>query len=436
MKAILATVIAASLAIGCGVIEEEQTTTEIGGTTRTGGETSSSSITPEFTELLGEGQGRGVTIDQAGNFYVIGNTTVGLDENTHSGATCTDPWNSEQDPFPCTEVFVMKFDSHRNKLWTRQFGTLGGHSTVWGTSSMAVDTSGKIFIGGHTQGGVNDQSHSGYTINDGPDGSVVVPSLDTFLIKLDSHGAVERTIQGKAMYGGSPIVTADSQGNVYSRWNYEDMDIPTLTKHHDDGTELWDTPMIQSGSFAVGSSDYLFAAGQNIEKYDPDGNIIWSNQLYDTSLCSSPSVALSHLTSAITFDGMGNTYVSGWTNIIDGACTEIMNEDAYLMKFNRAGDLQWSRQFGDEGRQDWGAGAATDVDGNTVMLIESPSTSGGQSSVTLVKYDAAGNLVAEKQLDSTKSIFAGFTTDNNGGVYITGADTESDWKIFLRKINF
>ena len=106
------------------------------------------------------------------------------------------------------------------------------------------------------------------------------------------------------------------------------------------------------------------------------------------------------------------------------------------MKFDSEGELQWSRQYGEEGQQDWGAGSATDVNGNTFMLIESPSTLGGQSSVTLVKYDAAGNLVAEKPLDSTKSIFAGFTTDNNGGVYITGADTESSWKIFLRKINF
>jgi hypothetical protein len=436
MKAILATVIAASLAIGCGVIEEEQTTTEIGGTTRTGGETSSSSITPEFTELLGEGQGRGVTIDQEGNFYVIGNTTVGLDENTHSGASCTDPWNSEQDPFPCTEVFVMKFDSHRNKLWTRQFGTLGGHSTVWGTSSMAVDTSGNVFVEGLAQGGMNDQSHSGFTMNDGPDGSVNVPGLDPFLIKLDNLGATKWTIQKEPEFVGTSNIATDSQGSIYTRWNYEDLDIPTLTKHQDNGTELWNTPMIQSEAIAVDSSDYLYAAGQNIEKYDPDGNIIWSNQLYNTSLCSSPSVALSHLTSAITFDSVGNTYVSGWTNIIDGACTDSMNEDAFLMKFNSAGELQWSRQFGEESQQDWGAGSATDVNGNTFMLIESPSTSGGQSSFTLVKYDAAGNLVAEKQLDSTKSIFAGFTTDHNGGVYITGADTESDWKIFLRKINF
>jgi hypothetical protein len=435
MKAILATVIAASLAIGCGVIEEEQTTTEIGGTTRTGGETSSSSITPEFTELLGEGQGRGVTIDQEGNFYVIGNTTVGLDENTHSGATCTDPWNSEQDPFPCTEVFVMKFDSHRNKLWTRQFGTLGGHSTVWGTSSMAVDTSGNVFVEGLAQGGMNDQSHSGYTMDDGPDGSVNVPGLDPFLIKLDNLGATKWTIQKEPEFVGTSNIATDSQGSIYTRWNYEDLDIPTLTKHQDNGTELWNTPMIQSEAIAVDSSDYLYAAGQNIEKYDPDGNIIWSNQLYDTSLCSSPSVALSHLTSAITFDGMGNTYVSGWTNIIDGACTDSMNKDAFLMKFDSEGELQWSRQYGEEGQQDWGAGSATDVHGNTFMLIESPSTSGGQSSFTLVKYDAAGNLVAEKPLDATKNIFAGFTTDNNGGVYITGADTESSWKIFLRKIN-
>ena len=128
--------------------------------------------------------------------------------------------------------------------------------------------------------------------------------------------------------------------------------------------------------------------------------------------------------------------MSGWTNIIDGACVDNMNEDAFLMKFDSEGELQWSRQYGEEGQQDWGAGSATDVNGNTFMLIESPSTLGGQSSVTLVKYDAAGNLVAEKPLDSTKSIFAGFTTDNNGGVYITGADTESSWKIFLRKINF
>ncbi len=436
MKAILATVIAASLAIGCGVIEEEQTTTETGGTTRTDGETSSSSKTPEFTELLGEGQGRGVTIDQEGNFYVIGNTTVGLDENTHSGASCTDPWNSEQDPFPCTEVFVMKFDSHRNKLWTRQFGTLGGHSTVWGTSSMAVDTSGNVFVEGLAQGGMNDQSHSGFTMNDGPDGSVNVPGLDPFLIKLDNLGATKWTIQKEPEFVGTSNIATDSQGSIYTRWNYEDLDIPTLTKHQDNGTELWNTPMIQSEAIAVDSSDYLYAAGQNIEKYDPDGNIIWSNQLYNTSLCSSPSVALSHLTSAITFDSVGNTYVSGWTNIIDGACTDSMNEDAFLMKFNSAGELQWSRQFGEESQQDWGAGSATDVNGNTFMLIESPSTSGGQSSFTLVKYDAAGNLVAEKQLDSTKSIFTGFTTDNNGGVYITGADIESDWKIFLRKINF
>jgi len=265
MKAILATVIAASLAIGCGVIEEEQTTTETGGTTRTDGGTSPSSITPEFTEFLGDGEGRGVMLDSAGNIYLIGTTHFGLDGNFHTSETCVNLWSPDQDPPPCTEVFVMKFDNNHNKLWTTQFGARQGNSMVWGTSSMAIDSSGNIFVEGQTEGGINDQSHSGSTSNDGPDG-LSVPGWDTFLVKLNSLGEIEWTIQKEPEFVGTSSIAADSQGSIYTRWNYENLDIPTLTKHQDNGTELWNTPMIPSEAIAVDSSDYLYAAGSDLGK--------------------------------------------------------------------------------------------------------------------------------------------------------------------------
>ena len=94
---------------------------------------------------------RGVVIDGSGNIYLAGYTEDGLDGNTNAGSV---------------DIFLVKYDSSGNKLWTKQFGT---ESYDFG-AGVAIDGSGNIYVTGFTEAGLDGNTNAGYK--------------DIFLIKL------------------------------------------------------------------------------------------------------------------------------------------------------------------------------------------------------------------------------------------------------------
>lgn len=102
----------------------------------------------QYTRQLGTpGQftmASGVVTDAFGNVYVAGTTNGGLDGNAMSGI-----W----------ELFLTKYDGSGVKQYTKQLGTPGQFVR---TSSVATDATGNVYVAGITTGGLDGNTLSGY----------------------------------------------------------------------------------------------------------------------------------------------------------------------------------------------------------------------------------------------------------------------------------
>ena len=68
------------------------------------------------------------------------------------------------------DLFVVKYDSSGTKQWTRQLGTSSGDYA----EGVATDSSGNVYVTGYTTGGLDGNSSSG--------------DYDLFVVKYDSSG--------------------------------------------------------------------------------------------------------------------------------------------------------------------------------------------------------------------------------------------------------
>jgi len=73
-----------------------------------------SSGSKQWTKQLGtskDERGLGVTTDSSENIYVTGNTDGGLDGNKNMGGECVSPYNSDNKKIPCSDIFLVKYNS-------------------------------------------------------------------------------------------------------------------------------------------------------------------------------------------------------------------------------------------------------------------------------------------------------------------------------------
>jgi len=103
---------------------------------------------------------------------VTGYTNGGLDGNTNSGYG---------------DIFLVKYNSSGTKQWTKQLGYYSEQGT-----GVTTDSSGNIYVTGHTQGC---NSCSTVMATRGLDGNTNLGSLDIFLVKYNSSGTKQWTKQ-------------------------------------------------------------------------------------------------------------------------------------------------------------------------------------------------------------------------------------------------
>jgi len=117
-----------------------------------------SSGTKQWTKQLGTSSvdmAYGVATDSSGNVYVTGWTSGGLDGNTSADSS---------------DLFVVKYNSSGTKQWTKQLGS----SSADEPDAVATDSSGNVYVSGHTYGGL--------------DGNTSAGSYDVFVVKYNSDG--------------------------------------------------------------------------------------------------------------------------------------------------------------------------------------------------------------------------------------------------------
>ncbi|MCB1191818.1 MAG: SBBP repeat-containing protein [Leptospiraceae bacterium] len=246
--------------------------------------------------------GTDVTVNSNDEIYVTGDTTGNLNgQTTVSGLTNTD-------------LFLIKYDSSGNTLWTQLLGVSGVNTNARG---IALDSSGNVYIAGYTQGNLNNETLTG--------------TQDMAIAKYDGSG----NLKGVKLLGIAGCTTAanaikvDSNGNIYiTGWTTGSLDGQTLTGEND-----------------------LF-----LVKYDGSGNKQWTRLL---GASGSKTQA-----SDLTLDSGSNIYVTGWTlGDLDGQ-TSIGTRDAFVVKYDTNGNKQWTKLLGNEGIDTIGAGITTDSSNN------------------------------------------------------------------------
>jgi hypothetical protein len=114
---------------------------------------------------------------------VTGYTTEGYDGNSNSGNY---------------DIFLVKYNSSGNKLWTKQ---LGNSDTDIGMG-VTVDSSDNIYVTGIASGGLDSNTSSG--------------GEDIVLVKYSSSGTKQWTKQlGSSSSDFAWDVTVDSSDNIY-----------------------------------------------------------------------------------------------------------------------------------------------------------------------------------------------------------------------------
>jgi hypothetical protein len=316
--------------------------------------------------------GSSVSVDSSGNVYItgyFGSSTIGFGGGalTNAGGSCYG--------YTCLDIFLAKFDSNGNHLWSKRFG---GSSDDQG-NSVSVDSSGNVYITGY---------FGSSTIGFGGGALTNAGNDDIFLAKFDNNG---NHLWSKR-FGGSDndegySVSVDSSGNVYITGYFGSSTI------NFGGGELTNAgSCYQNGCYAD-----IFLA-----KFDSNGNHKWSRRFGGSDNDEGYSVSV---------DSSGNVYITGsfWSSTIDfgggaltnagGTCHDGMYDrpcsDIFLAKFDSNGNHLWSKRFGGSS-DDEGQSISVDSSGNvygigwfgssTIDFGGCPLSNAGWMDTYLIKY--------------------------------------------------
>lgn len=339
---------------------------------------------------------------------------------------------------------AQSFDHLAPPEWSRQLGT-NRYDQVSGVAASF----GNVFIAGYTQG----------QLEAGPSAG----GSDAFVAKLRATGVVDWTRQfgsssndyvtGVAAYDLNPnavavyaagYTTAALPGNVSAGGTDS-----FLVKYDAAGGQQWVRQFgTASGDFAQGvvtapdGSVYVtgytsasmagqpWAGGQDafVVKYDASGARQWSRMVGSSRNDQGRAVAVG---------ADGGVYVTGFTfGGLDGNANaggpSSTTSDLFLVKYDAAGQRQWTRQLG-TGSTDVAQGVATSrrSSGEVEVYVAGRTLGGldgngslGDYDIVVVKYDAAGNRRWTRQLGTAgeEQVF-GVTSDGGGSVYVTGSLT-------------
>ena len=129
---------------------------------------------------------------------------------------------------------------------------------------------------------------------------------------------------------------------------------------------------------------------------------------------------------ALLSDADGNIYAVGVVGISLEGNTWQGSGDAFLIKFDPAGNKKWTKQTGSSG-DDPALAAAIDSDGNIYVAGETSGgmdgyTSAGGTDIFLVKYDSSGSKQWLKQFGTeSDDTEPRVTVDSHGNIYLAGS---------------
>ncbi|MBL7893560.1 MAG: SBBP repeat-containing protein, partial [Bacteroidia bacterium] len=232
---------------------------------------------------------------------------------------------------------------------------------------------------------------------------------DAFLVKFNSAG----TRMWGTFYGGTGLdgygrVAADGAGNVYLAGQTQ-----------------------STIGIAMGGFQNTYVGGQDafLVKFNSTGTRIWATYYGGSGIETWPSIAV---------DGLNNVYLGGYTASTTGIFSVGFQNtlaggiDAFLVKFDAAGNRLWATYYGGPGN-DWSTDIATDALNNIYLAGFTTSTtgiaSGGfQNTISgggafgdayLIKFNPSGSRLWGTYYGANDSeISYGVATDVNNNVYL------------------
>jgi uncharacterized lipoprotein YmbA len=322
------------------------------------------------------------------------------------------------------DAWLAHYDGAGNQLWIRQLGT----SVFDLVNAAAPDGSGGVYVGGHTGGSL---------------GGTNAGSSDAWLARYDGAGnqlwiSQLGTSTDDRVYAAAP----DGAGGLYVGGSTHGSlggssaggDEAWLARYDSTGNQLWIRQLGTStdervyGAAADGSGGVYVSGptrgslgGTNagyedvwLSRYDSAGNQLWIRQL-GTSL---PEYAFTAAP-----DGSGGTYVGGITAGSLGG-SNAGGFDAWLARYDGAGNQLWIRQLGTSGSEQLTSAARGEASGVYVAGYTDGGLGGlsaGGFDAWMARYDAAGNQLWIRQLGTAFQDRAyAAAPDGSGSLYVGG----------------
>jgi hypothetical protein len=195
------------------------------------------------------------------------------------------------------DIFIAKFDTSGNHLWTKEHGTADSESAA----DIAIGPSGNLYVTGSTNGTLN--AADGYAGMD-----------DLFLGKYDANGNqlwIHQRGTSKDDYADAVAVNQDAQ--VF---------LTGATQGNLDGH-------VNQGSYDI-----------IVLSYDDNGPWRWTDQRGTSEPDRGSGIAVNQL---------GNPYTVGQTGRNLDGNVSAGGFDLFLMKHGRAGAWTWTKQYGSSG---------------------------------------------------------------------------------------
>ena len=358
----------------------------------------------------GTDNGQGVAVDSSENVYVTGSTNGALTGANAGGY----------------DIFLTKYNSSGTQQWIRQIGTSSSDSA----SGVAVDPSGNVYVTGRTYGaltGANAGSGDIFLTNYNSSG-------DQQWIKQIGTSGWDEAYSVAVDSSGNVYVTGYTAG-VLAGTNAGGRDI-FLTKYDTGGAQQWIRQIgtsadDEASGVAVDSSGNAYVTGQTegtftganagwqdifLTKYDTSGAQQWIKQIGTSAWDEAYGVAL---------DSSGNAYVTGFTEVIPDDGESVGLRDTFLTKYNTSGTQQWIKQVGTS-EHDTARGVAVDSSGNVYVTGSTEGAFTGANAggydIFLTKYNSSGTQQWIKQIGTLESDGArGVAVDSSGNEYVTGS---------------
>ena len=322
-----------------------------------------------------------ITLDSDRNVYVVGYSTSnwGSPVTAHTGGASND------------DAFVAKL----NNNGVRQWNTFMGSTSTDDGSAIAVDSSGNVYVTGHsgaTWGAAPVNAFAGGIYADG------------YAAKLNSLGVLQwNTFMGATYIDYGDGIAVDSAGNVYVVGS---------------SGSTWGTPV----NAHAGAMDAF------VLKLNSSGARQW-NTFMGNGLNNDYGYD-------VVMDSARNIYVTGWSTESWGTPIQAHSggfSDAFVVKLDNNGARQWSTFMGGSIASTYGESIALDSSGNIYVCGESHKTWGSPANAHSGSWDV---FAAKLFSDGTRhwNTFLGGTQDDYGNgivvdqvkdVYLSGSSRTS-----------